>query len=115
MHFSPLPLLLLGAANLVLAAGQVPQIKFCNEPKLAEPCVVEDIELGQCKLIPDSNANGDEGSSMTLIGAENLACRLYDNNGCGMKHIYTIALDGYYEMTGYRVWRSYKCDDKSEI
>lgn len=66
MHFSPLPLLLLGSANLVLSAAQIPQIKFCNEPELTEPCVVEDIELGQYKLIPDSNAKGDEGNSMTV-------------------------------------------------
>ncbi|KAK5077415.1 hypothetical protein LTR24_009662 [Lithohypha guttulata] len=96
----------------------MPQIKFCNEPELAEPCVVEDIEPGQCKLVPDSNAKADEGLTglgAQLINAGNLAYRLYDNNECGMKHNYTIPPDGHYEMTGYRTWRPYKCDDKSEI
>lgn len=64
-------LFLIGASATVIHAQQghwdinMPdaRIKFCKEKDLGGKCYTEPLQNGVCKLIPDSNASGDKGSS----------------------------------------------------
>ena len=57
--------LLLGLPAILAYAAE---ITFCNELDLGQPCITETIDwdVDQCKLIPDSNAKGDNGSSLQV-------------------------------------------------
>ena len=121
--------------TLILAADPV-QIKFCNDQSANSICITEDIEFNKCKLIPDSNAKGDNGSFvkvrsknipllpnlnidlmlmiLKLLGLKNfgdISCTLYKNDVCWGGNSTPIYNEYKMHDQGGIIFRSYKCED----
>ncbi|KAK5072289.1 hypothetical protein LTR70_010631 [Exophiala xenobiotica] len=90
-------------------------ITFCNEVDGGPPCVTEDLvwETG-CRKIPDSNAKGDVGSSIKLVGDS--VCTVFFAEDCDRsdQDDWTkFGSGGYWTIQDgiSRIYRSYMCEE----
>lgn len=110
-------LFLIGASATVIHAQQghwdinMPdaRIKFCKEKDLGGKCYTEPLQNGVCKLIPDSNATGDKGSSYGISNAPDVVfCQLYLDNACEILGPSKLDKKG---QCGYPTWNNGVCNN----
>jgi len=65
MLFKPFLLFGVLAALISTAIARHPRIKFCDH-KGSDACITEQMEIGVCKALPDSNNKGDGGSTFEV-------------------------------------------------
>ncbi|KAK5072235.1 hypothetical protein LTR70_010541 [Exophiala xenobiotica] len=106
----------LGVCLPVVTSLRTPgNITFCNEVDGGPPCVTEDLvwETG-CRKIPDSNAKGDVGSSIKLVGDS--VCTVFFAEDCDRsdQDDWTkFGSGGYWTIQDgiSSIYRSYMCEE----
>lgn len=132
MHLKSFLLLAVFALlTLTVAAAPVvkrgpPSIKFCDYSGSERwgRCVVEIIEWGVCKPVPDSNNMGDTGSTWEYIdGSDTMVCRFYRSDTDCTDWIPKVAAQGekWGQFPGHMIagfkgsskdyYRNYACHD----
>ncbi|KAK5320866.1 hypothetical protein LTR70_004444 [Exophiala xenobiotica] len=76
------------AALTSTAIARHPRIEFCDH-KGSDACITEQMEIGVCKALPDSNNKGDGGSTFEFIDVpSDVQCAFHeDNDGCNDEYV----------------------------
>ena len=66
MHFSNLLFLVGNVAIIAAAEAELRSITFYNDANWQGNPITQTVKVGECDAIPDSNAKGDRGSSVSF-------------------------------------------------